>query len=151
MVWGCITAEGIGYLTRIDGHLNADLYCQILRDELMKSLEYRNLDTNEIIFQQDNDPKHTSKLARQWFEEHGIKLLEWPPQSPDLNPIEHLWAILKRRLNQYEGAPSGMNELWERIETEWAKIDAEVCLNLIKSMPRRVHAVLKAKDGWTDY
>jgi DDE superfamily endonuclease len=83
--------------------------------------------------------------------EQPFEVLEWPPQSPDLNPIEHLWAIIKRRLNQYERPPSGMIELWERIEAEWNKIDSETCLKLIESMPRRIEAVLKAKGMWTDY
>ena len=99
MVWGCITAEGIGYLMRIDRHLNMDLYCQILHDELMKSLEYHNLDINEIIFQQDNDPKHTSNMAKNCLQELRLKVLQWPAQLPNLNPIEHLWDHLKHHLS----------------------------------------------------
>jgi transposase len=151
MVWGCITAEGIGYLTRIDGHLNADLYCQILRDELMKSLEYRNLDINEIIFQQDNDPKHTSNMAKNCLQELGLKVLQWPAQSPDLNPIEHLWDHLKRRLSAWPRQPTGMLELWERVEEEWEGISQGVVVKLFESMPCRIAAVLKAKGGMTNY
>ena len=61
----------------------------------------------------------------------------WPSQSPDLNPIEYLWARLKRALNSYPKAASGILELWERVQDEWEKISKEVCLNLIESMPRR--------------
>ena len=75
----------------------------------------------------------------------------WPAQSPDINPIEHLWSHLKRKLAEYEEPPSGMIELWERIEKEWNAIPASVCQNLIESMPRRVEAVLKAKGGYTKY
>jgi transposase len=151
MVWGCITAEGVGYLTKIEGHLNADLYCQILRDELMKSLEYYDLDASEIIFQQDNDPKHTSNMAKNCLQELGLKVLQWPAQSPDLNPIEHLWSHLKRRLNALPRQPTGMLELWERVEEEWEGISQEVVISLIESMPRRIAAVLKAKGGMTKY
>ena len=82
---------------------------------------------------------------------HGFKVLTWPAQSPDLNPIEHLWSHLKRRLGEYERAPGGVLELWERVEQEWNKIPASVCQGLIESMPRRVEAVLKAKGGHTKY
>ena len=53
--------------------------------------------------------------------------MSWPAQSPDLNPIEHHWDHLKRRLGEYENAPGGMQELWERVEVEWDKIGADTC------------------------
>ena len=59
-------------------------------------------------------------------------------RSPDLNPIEHLWEHIKRRLGEYEMSPGGMLELWERVEAEWDNIPAEVCQNLIESMPIRL-------------
>jgi hypothetical protein len=62
----------------------------ILNHEFLDTLEFYGYSNNEIVFQQDNDPKHTSRRARNWFEENEIELLDWPPQSPDLNPIEHM-------------------------------------------------------------
>jgi transposase len=151
MMWGCMLWEGIGYACRIEGKMDADLYTQIMEDELQNSLEFHGKEVDDIIFQQDNDPKHTSKLARKWFEDHGINVMKWPAQSPDLNPIEHLWGHLKRRLADYPEPPKGILELWERTQEEWEKIDKEVCQNLIESMPRRIEAVLKAKGGYTKY
>src|SRR5262249_46109225 len=145
MMWGCMTAQGAGYACRIDGKMDAALYTRILDDELLQTLEYYGLSRGDIVFQQDNDPKHTSAAARKWLEDHKIETLEWPPQSPDLNPIEHLWQHLKRRLAAYETEPAGVHELWERVEAEWNKIPRDVCMGLIESMPRRVCAVLKAK------
>jgi hypothetical protein len=80
-----------------------------------------------------------------------IEVLDWPPQSPDLNPIEHLWQHLKGRLSTYESEPSSISELWCRVESEWNKIPVQVCTELIESMPRRVDAVLKARGGHTKY
>ena len=75
----------------------------------------------------------------------------WPAQSPDLNPIEHLWNHLKRKLAEYPEVPQGITELSERVEKEREAIDKAVCQNLIESMPRRVQEVLKAKGGYTKY
>jgi len=151
MMWGCMLWEGIGYATRIEGKMDAELYCAILDDELQKSLDYHNKAPSDIIFQQDNDSKHRSKWAEKWFADHGYTVMKWPAQSPDLNPIEHLWWYLKKKLDEYEIPPSSQHGLWERCEIEWEKIPKEMCQNLIESMPRRVAAVLKAKGGYTKY
>lgn len=151
MVWGCFTAKGVGYLTKIDGGLNAQLYVSILNDELLETLNYYGYDKTNIVFQQDNDPKHTSRLANNWFEENEVEVLEWPPQSPDLNPIEHMWVELKRRLNLYLEEPNSMHQLWERVQDTWNNIPIEICSNLIESMPSRIDAVLKSRGGYTKY
>ena len=131
--------------------MDAKLYRDILNDELQHSIELFDIDYDHLIFQQDNDPKQTSHIIRKWFADNNIQLLDWPAQSPDLNPIEHLWEHLKRQLAKYEGEPKSIHELWTRVEAEWEKIPKEVCVDLIKSMPRRVAAVLKAKGGYTKY
>jgi transposase len=151
MMWGCMLWDGVGYACKIDGRMDGDLYLKILEEDLQESISYFGKTKGDVIFQQDNDPKHKCKKATTWFQDHGFKVLPWPAQSPDLNPIEHLWDHLKRKLGEYERPPNGMIELWERVEKEWNEIDAVVCQNLIESMPRRVAAVLKAKGGYTKY
>jgi transposase len=151
MMWGCMTWEGVGYAAKIDGRMDGDLYLQILKDELQNSLEFYDLNPSDVIFQQDNDPKHTCKKVREWLDDQEFRTMVWPAQSPDLNPLEHLWGHLKRRLVEHEHPPKGMEELWRRIEEEWNKIPAEVCQKLIESMPRRIEAVIKAKGGYTKY
>ena len=151
MVWGCMMAKGVGYMAKIEGNMNTDLYCQILCDELMNTIHYYDLNKADIIFQQDNNLKHMSNMAKAYLNKLGLKVLEWPAQSLDLNPIEHLWEHLKHQLNAWLAQPSGMLELWERVEEEWEAIDKNVILNLINSMPRRIEAVLKVKGGLTKY
>jgi DDE superfamily endonuclease len=131
MIWGCMTAHGPGFMCRILDKMNQHLYKSILESELLKTIEWYDMEAEKVIFQQDNDPKHCARSVQEWLSEQPFEVLDWPPQSPDLNPIEHLWAILKRRLNQYERPPNGMIELWERIEAEWNKIDKDDCLRLI--------------------
>lgn len=151
MIWGCMTAEGTGYICKIDGKMDQHMYKSILEDELQQSIKHYNLDPQKVIFQHDNDPKHTAKSVKEWLKHQPFQLLEWPAQSPDLNPIEHLWWHLKNRLSKYEKPPNGMLELWERVEKEWDMIEGSVCLNLIESMPKRVNEVIKAKGRWTHY
>src|ERR1700730_1043519 len=80
-----------------------------------------------------------------------LSLLDWPAQSPDLNPIEHLWQMLKFHLSTYPEKPGSIHELWKRVEAEWEKISKEESIKLIHSMPSRVGAVIKAKGGYTKY
>lgn len=151
MIWGCMTHKGVGNLVKIEGNMDSELYCQILEEDLVSSLEWYGLNLDQIIFQHDNDPKHSSRRTKTWLKDNNIHVLEWPPQSPDLNPIENLWGYFKFRLSSYEKPASGMIELWSRAEEEWNKISSEKCLELIDSMPRRLYEVIKAKGGHTRY
>ena len=151
MVWGCMGWNGVGKLVEVQGKMDATQFCEILEEGLVESFEKLEMDEDERIFQQDNDPKHTSKKAQQWFEDNDIQLLDWPPQSPDINPLEHLWYHLKSQLQKYDTPPKGVHELWNRLVEEWNKIPPEVCQRLIESMPRRIQAVLKANGGHTKY
>jgi hypothetical protein len=83
MVWGCMTWEGTGYACKIDGKMDGDLYVKILDQELQDSIKYYGKTKNNIIFQQDNDPKHTCKRAFKWFKDHGHGL----PSLQTLTPL----------------------------------------------------------------
>ena len=117
----------------------------------MNTIEFYDLDPQQVIFQHDNDPKHKAKSIQEWLAIQEFDVLPWPAQSPDLNPIEHLLSEVKRKLNKYENPPKGINELWERITEVWNGIALSTCQNLIASMPRRINDVIKAKGKWTKY
>ncbi|KAG1481916.1 hypothetical protein G6F54_013679 [Rhizopus delemar] len=127
MMWGCMTYEGPGYACQIyDGTMNSDLYQQILDTTLRETMEYYDMDWSTAYFQHDGDPKHRSKSTVQWLQANGVNYIDdWPAQSPDLNPIEHLWHHLKLNLSLYDKKAKGVHELWERVEKEWNSFDKE--------------------------
>ncbi len=130
MLWGCFGWDGVEYACKIDGNMDSNLYVSILEDELQKSLQYWGKNAEEVVFQQDNDPKHTSIKAKTWLEDPGFDVMVWSPQSPDLNPIEHLWGQLKRKLGEYEEPPASIQELWTRVQKEWDDIGEQECRNV---------------------
>ena len=153
MVWGCMTAKGVGTLHIVPGRMTAVIYIGILSESLLPVITTLGVfnDNDEVIFQQDNDPKHTANATYEWLDNNNIRLLDWPAQSPDLNPIEHLWTELKKRIYQHKDPATGMLVLERRMREAWAQIPVTLCQALIDSMPRRIEAVIKAKGGVTKY
>ncbi|KAG1935365.1 hypothetical protein F2P79_019229 [Pimephales promelas] len=98
------------------------------------------------VFQHDNDPKHTAKATKEWLKKKHIKVLEWPSQSPDLNPIENLWRELKIRVARRQ--PRNLKDLEAVCREEWANIPAEMCTNLVTNYKKRLTSVL-ANNGFS--
>ncbi len=107
------------------------MYCSILKEKMLPSLRALG---RRALFQLDNDPKHTSKATVEFLKKNRVKVIQWPSMSPDLNPIEHLWGILKRQVEHH--SPSSLQSLKEVILEEWKKIDLAKCRQLVHSMPR---------------
>ncbi len=102
-----------------------------------------------FIFQQDLAPAHTAKGTKSWFNDHGVTVLDWPANSPELNPIENLWGIVKRKMR--DTRPNNADDLKAAIKETWASIPPQQCHKLITSMPCRIEAVIKAKGAPTKY
>ncbi len=102
----------------------------------------------DFIFQQET-PAHSAKATSTWFKDHGIPVLNWPANSPDLNSIENLWGIVKRKMRY--ARPNNAEELKATIRATWALITPEQCHRLIDSMPRRIAALIRPKGAPTKY
>ncbi len=137
MVWGCFSYKGVGRLEIIDSYK----YQDIISRNLFASATL--MGWRFFMFQQDNDPKHTSRLTKDYFETKRFNLLEWLSQSPDLNPIVNQWYILKIKVQQR--LPENLNELKIVLEEEWNNILVETCRKLALSFRKKTIAVLRAK------
>ncbi len=100
------------------------------------------------VFQHDNDPKDTAKATKEWLKKKHIKVLEWPSQSPDLNPIENLWRELKVRVAKRQ---PNLNDLERICKEEWDKIPPEMCANLVANYKKRLTSVIANKGFATKY
>lgn len=151
MFWGCFVGPVKGVLAAIEkvdnGRLgiNSEAYIEHLRKYMLPFYHIPGV----FFFQQDNAPIHTSQASHQWFTANQVLLLPWPSQSPDLNPIENLWYILKR--NIYRAKPQTLEQLKAAAEKEWTEIAPEYLIKLVESMPRRMQAVMDADGFWTRY
>ena len=148
MVWGCFAACGAGNIYRVQGIMEQIQYREILEDQLLPSAEDL-FPEGGWIFQQDNDPKHTAKLTKKWFGDAGVLILDWPSQSPDLNPIENLWSILDANLK--DRRPQNEEELFEILKEGWKNLSTDLLERLSDSMPRRIQAVIDANGYATKY
>ncbi|EIE77006.1 hypothetical protein RO3G_01710 [Rhizopus delemar RA 99-880] len=117
-----------------------------------KSLAYYGLKHCDVLFQHDNDPKHKLRHTTNWLSGNGISVLkDWPPQIPDLNPIEHVWRQLKSKLSQYDTTPRSIDDLWKRIDKEWNSSTESDMQPYYESMPKRIAAVIKRRDNYTNF
>lgn len=144
---GCFSRDGMGPLVRIDGIMDATKYKGILQRQMLPHA--REYMAPNWIFQHDNDPKHTSGLVKRYLERQQVRVLPWPAQSPDLNPIEHVWGELEKRVRT-KNYRNG-DELFAALQREWDRFDIETCIKLVDSMGNRCAAVKASKGFPTKY
>ncbi|POM64603.1 Transposase [Phytophthora palmivora] len=144
MVWSSITAEGVGTLHFCEESVTGDYYRRMLRQEIPTTKAFMGL-TGETLFVHDNAPAHTAKLTAGCLRELKLISLGHPPQSPDLNPIENVWFIMKKELQK--NPATSIDDLKVKLLDIWTSIDDDVVRKCVLSMPKRLKAVLASKGG----
>ena len=140
-----MTAHGIGRLEIVSGMMNAMKYIDVLENKMLPSARSLFSD-NDWIFQDDNAPCHRAKKVQHWYRTHRVKRMDWPAQSPDLNPIENLWYRVSTIIGKNK--PRTKRELIEQVIAAWYRvISAEELKKLVDSLPRRCKMVIE-NNGW---
>jgi transposase len=153
MFWGCFSKLGLGSLVALEGNQNADSYIETLDtyliDELLAAEEELG---HKMTFMQDNAPCHKAKRVTEFLAHNNVSVLDWPPQSPDLNPIENLWAIVKRlRTKKFPKFPTTREELIDQVMETWDEITPELLNTLADSATSRLALCLKMDGKNTKY
>ena len=145
LFWGAFQENKVGTLVDVVESLNGQKYLDILK----KNVKVGEMVLNGTIFQQDNAPSHKCKSVQNWLSESNIKVMNCPPQSPDLNPIKNVWSFIKILLDKFKVTSKKM--LMEKLKDIWSKIPPSYLEKFVYSLPNRVQVVLKNKGGHTKY
>ena len=148
MVWSCFSSRGTGRVHICNDTMNSDRYINVLQQKLLPTIEDHGLINPNFV--DDSAPCHRSKAVNRWKAQNQINQLEWPGNSPDLNPIENLWAILKEKVRK-RASPDKITLIENIIDIWNNEISKDLLQNLTNSMKSRIELVIKNKGGAIDY
>ena len=147
MVWGGISHGVKSPLIVVPGNLTVVRY----RDEILRPVAIPLVQQHQMTFQHDNARPHVARVCQDFLANNNIVPLDWPPYSPDLSPIEHLWDELDRRVRRRRNTPNTLGQLLTALLEEWENIRMRKINALVNSMQRRIRAVINARGGHTRY
>lgn len=150
MVWGMISRHGCGSLVPVIGTLKKEGYVQILEENYLPQVNLWE-SSGGLKLLHDGAPCHKEHLVTFFLETHGVQVVKWPGNSPDMNPIENVWAVLKKKVQNT--SISTKEDLWSQVKMVWEE-DSQLlttAINSIESMPNRILALIRARGGHTKY
>ena len=153
--WGWISHEGDEVLHRIEGHLDGLQYQHILQNVMVPSVRMRYPD-GIIHLQQDHSSIHYSRVVQEWLSRQAnIELLDWPPQAPEMNPVENKWSEVNRTMQETWSVlpPRNNDELWTLVSDTWYEValSTHYIRSLTESTTRWMKSVVEAEGFWTSY
>lgn len=149
MVWAGIAIDRRTPLVLVEGNLTAVAYRDVILQDFV--VPYAAAAGENFVLQQDNARPHTARVVIEFLADHEIAVLPWPAQSPDMNPIEHAWDMLQRRVLRDGAEFHDRHQLFAALQRAWEDIPQEDFDNLILSMPRRCRALTTSQGGHTLY
>lgn len=149
--WGCLSASGFGCCRTMDTTMNSDRYLETLQNYLIPSIALftNGIHVDRLVFQQDNAPPHKAHIIRDWFETQSFSVVSWPAYSPDLNPIENVWAFMKKSLLRTR--PTTIHQVRTSLVNGWNQLSPIYSTKLVKSMRARCQRVIKSRGFRVSY
>lgn len=147
MCWGAVSMRFKSKLMVVEGSMTAAKYIETLRPFFEEDAS--KTERKRLVFQQDGASSHTAKVTQAFFRDSEISVLAWPPNSPDLNPIENIWSILKQRVEKH--AATSKEALIKAVQWEWNQIDTGAIARTIATMRERVMQVIDRQGKKCDY
>jgi DDE superfamily endonuclease/Transposase len=148
MFWGCMTRRAWGPLVVIDGTINGETYLQLLKDVVLPEI---GASTVPIIFQQDNAPAHKKASVTTFLSQQNFETLQWPPQSPDLSPIEWIWNCVKMKMKALRPRPRTMATMRDAILDIWNNLEDSIRIKTIDTFRARLNQCIEKNGGFTEY
>lgn len=149
-LWGCFNSRGFGRLVVFTGILTAERMVKIYEKGLLPSTDsWFGRENRNWVLQEDNDPKHRSRVCSEWKAEKNIDVMEWPASSPDANPIENVWAIMKAKLKGKQ--LTRIDQLRRCLKRIWKDLPQQYAINLVGSMDNRCQAIISQGGDFTTY
>jgi len=148
--WGCFSAKGFGKLALFEENLDSDLMIDIYKNVLLPSIPMCfGTKSPRWILQEDNDPKHRSRKCTEWKINNQVQVMPWPTNSPDLNPIENVWALMKMKIATTK--PATLRKLSKEIQNIWKSFDEEYARRLVDSIKNRIYSCITTHGDYTLY
>lgn len=182
MIWGVINSRGVGELMLskshfhtyysklscigalhfVEGSMNSEQYLKVLKDKVQPQMrQWFPRRRPPFRYMHDLAPCHRAKVVQRKLEQMRIPLLDWPSNSPDMNPIENVWKFLKKLVRDFLVNPANKKKFSRLTNIEYLKVAIAECwkseklnqiaINCCKSMKRRINALITARGRWTKY
>jgi transposase len=143
-VWACFASTGFGLIQIMRTTMNSERYVQTLNNFLLPSINLLFPNNNNYQFMQDNAAPHRANIVRDWFTAHNVPVLaNWPAYSPDLNPIENVWGLIKRKVRAT--LPTNLAQVEQAFRNCWLQLQPRYATDLINSMHNRLRGVIRRR------